>query len=90
MLPSGLNATELMRSVCPLKVRNRRPESMSQSLTTASDPAEATRRPSGLKARAVTVAGVSRELAALAPGVGIPDPHQLVGAARERACGHPG
>src|SRR5262245_44686015 len=51
-LPSGWNATANPSSVCPVKTSRHSPVATSQTRTVRSVPAEASRRPSGLKAMA--------------------------------------
>jgi hypothetical protein len=53
-LPSGLKATFPTSRVCPVGVRTRAPEVVSQSLTALSRPAEASRLPRGSKAALLT------------------------------------
>ena len=53
-MPSGLNATPVTPSVCPLSVSSSWPVAASQTLTVSSQLAEARRLPSGLNATPVT------------------------------------
>ncbi len=53
--PSGMNESDEIDPPWSLNVRNSRPESISQTFTTASEPAETSWRPSTRNARAVTL-----------------------------------
>ena len=76
--PSGLTATELTPSWCPVSSWSRCPVSRSQTATVLSSDPETMCRPSGLTATELTAPWCPVELVEPCAGLEVPDRHGLV------------
>ena len=78
MLPSGLNATLVTPSVCPLSVRVPGRSAASHTFTVLSSLAEASRLPSGLNATPDDPLVCPLRVRVSWPGRGVPHLHRIV------------